>query len=197
MAERLRNLRQRDWAIIAIILTVAAGAAWWYFMYQPTQDRIAVLEVEIDELEAEVARGEAARRNLPDLREAVARLEVDRRRFLSEIPNERELASLFASLRETAVQTGVTFDAYNAPSVDDGNIDDVTELTFDFTTQGTYPETVAFLRALEDLQRFTQIESVDLTLDDEANPGDPTIGASYEFRVFVYTGEDPGESDNL
>lgn len=197
MVERLRNLRQRDWAIIAIILTVAAGAAWWYFMYQPTQDRIAALEVEIDELEAEVARGEAARRNLPDLREAVARLEVDRRRFLSQIPNERELASLFASLRQTAVDTGVTFNAYNSPSVDDGNIDDVTELTFDLTTQGTYPETVAFLRALETLQRFTQIESIDLNLDDDTNPGDPTISASYEFRVFVYTGEDPGESENL
>ncbi len=197
MVERLRNLRQRDWAIIAIILTVAAGAAWWYFMYQPTQDRIAALEVEIDELEAEVARGEAARRNLPDLREAVARLEVDRRRFLSQIPNERELASLFASLRQTAVDTGVTFDAYNSPSVDDGNIDDVTELTFDLTTQGTYPETVAFLRALETLQRFTQIESIDLNLDDDTNPGDPTISASYEFRVFVYTGEDLGESENL
>jgi len=197
MVERLRNLRQRDWAIIAIILTVAAGAAWWYFMYQPTQDRIAALEVEIDELEVEVARGEAARRNLPDLREAVARLEVDRRRFLSQIPNERELAALFASLRQTAVDTGVTFDAYNSPSVDDGNIDDVTELTFDLTTQGTYPETVAFLRALETLQRFTQIESIDLSLNDDTNPGDPTLSASYEFRVFVYTGEDPGESENL
>lgn len=197
MVERLRNLRQRDWAIIAIILTVAAGAAWWYFMYQPTQDRIAALELEIDQLETEVARGEAARRNLPDLREAVARLEIDRRRFLSEIPNERELASLFASLRETAVQTGVTFNAYNAPNVDDGNIDDVTELTFDLTTQGTYAETVAFLRALETLQRFTQIESIDLNLDDETNPGNPIISASYEFRVFVYTGEDPGEGGNL
>jgi len=197
MVERLRNLRQRDWAIIAIILTVAAGAGWWYFMYQPTQDRIAALEIEVDELEAEVARGEAARRNLPDLRDAVARLEVDRRRFLSEIPNERDLAALFASLRATAVQTGVTFEAYNAPNVDDGNIDDVTELIFDFTTQGTYPETVAFLRALENLQRFTQIESVDLTLDDEDNPGNPLISADYEFRVFVYTGDDPGESENL
>ncbi|MEM7738195.1 MAG: type 4a pilus biogenesis protein PilO [Deinococcota bacterium] len=197
MLNSLRNLKQRDWAIIAIILTVLAGVAWWYFIYQPTLDRIAVLEDEIARLETEVARGEAAQRNLPALRETVARLEVDRRRFLSEIPNERDLAILFSSLRSNAEATGVTFSEYTSPSVDEGDIDNVQELTFDFTTTGTYTETVAFLQLLENLQRFTQIEAVDLSLDNDLNAGDPEISANYTFRVFVYTGDDPGESETL
>ncbi|MEM6428254.1 MAG: type 4a pilus biogenesis protein PilO [Deinococcota bacterium] len=197
MLNNLRNLKQRDWAIIAIILTILAGVAWWYFMYQPTLDRIAVLEDEITRLEVEVERGRAAQRNLPALREAVARLEVDRRRFLSEIPNERDLATLFSSLRSNAEATGINFSEYTSPTIDEGNIENVQELTFNFTTTGTYNETVAFLQLLENLQRFTQIEAIDLSLDDDLNAGDPEISTNYTFRVFVYTGDDPGESETL
>jgi hypothetical protein len=68
----LRNLRQRDIAIILVVLTVIGGVLWYFYMYQPSQDRIAELEADIVRLETEIRRGEDARRNLPDLRLAVA-----------------------------------------------------------------------------------------------------------------------------
>jgi type IV pilus assembly protein PilO len=88
----LRNLRQRDIAIILIVLTVVAGVLWYFYMYQPSQDRIAELEADIVRLETEIQRGEDARRNLPDLRLAVALLEEERRVFLSQLPTESQVA---------------------------------------------------------------------------------------------------------
>src|SRR5690606_5329792 len=73
------KLRQRDIAIIAIVLSLVAGAIWYFYVYRPTQDRITQLESDIARLDVEIRRGEDARRNLPDLRLAVAQLEEDRR----------------------------------------------------------------------------------------------------------------------
>ena len=44
----LRNLRQRDIALIMIGLSVVVAALWWFFLYQPTQDRIAQLQERAD-----------------------------------------------------------------------------------------------------------------------------------------------------
>jgi len=82
----LARLRQRDWAIIFIVLAVVGAGLWYWFMYRPTQDRIAELEAEIARLDTQIERGEAARRNLPALRLAVAELEQDRREFLTQLP---------------------------------------------------------------------------------------------------------------
>src|SRR5690606_19475305 len=96
------KLRQRDLAIIAIVLSLVAGALWYFYMYRPTQDRITTLEADITRLDTEIRRGEDARRNLPDLRLAVAQLEEDRRIFLSELPRESDISGLIDQLRTSA-----------------------------------------------------------------------------------------------
>src|SRR5690606_35273531 len=101
------NLRQRDIAIIAIVLSLAAGALWYFYMYRPTQERIADLENRISLLDIEIRRGEDARNNLPDLRLAVAQLEEDRRVFLAELPTESEIAGLIDQLRVSAADASV------------------------------------------------------------------------------------------
>nr|MBA2666374.1 competence protein [Trueperaceae bacterium] len=80
----LQNLRQRDIALILVVLTIVGGVLWYFYMYSPSQDRIAELEGDIQRLDTEIRRGEDARRNLPDLRLAVALLEEERRVFLSQ-----------------------------------------------------------------------------------------------------------------
>jgi len=166
----LRNLRQRDWAIIFIVLSILAGVLWYFYMYKPTQEQITVLEDDIARLDIEIRRGEDARRNLPDLRLAVAQLEEDRRVFLAELPRESDVAGLIDQLR----------------------IQDVRPIGFSVATQGTFGDTMTFLSRLEELQRFTKIQQVGLNLEDNTST-DPTINATYAFTVYVYTGADPGE----
>ncbi|HEX7002127.1 MAG TPA: type 4a pilus biogenesis protein PilO [Trueperaceae bacterium] len=185
------KLRQRDLAIIAIVLSLVAGALWYFYMYRPTQDRITQLEADIARLDTEIQRGEDARRNLPDLRLAVAQLEEDRRIFLSELPRESDISGLIDQLRTSASDSDVLVQRLSQGSANE-QIQEVRPIGFSVATQGTYADTMSFLGNLEGLQRFTKIGNVSLSLEDNAS-SDPMLNASYDFTVYVYTGEDPGE----
>jgi len=185
-----RNLRQRDIAIIAIVLSLVAGALWYFYMYRPTQDRITDLENSISLLDIEIRRGEDARNNLPDLRLAVAQLEDDRRVFLSQLPTESEVAGLIDQLRLSAADSSVIVQSLSQGSAQEA-IQDVRPIGFDVATFGSYGETMDFLTRLESLERFTKIRQVSLSVNDNTST-DPDLDATYSFTVYVYTGTDPG-----
>ncbi|MDZ7705013.1 MAG: type 4a pilus biogenesis protein PilO [Trueperaceae bacterium] len=184
----LSNLRQRDWAFISIGITILIGVGWYFLLFQPTEERIVELRDEISRLELEIQRGEAARRNLPELRLAVAQLEEDRLDFLSQLPRESEVAQLLIQIRQIATDSGITLNSINRGS-QSNNIQGARSIGFNISTSGTYPETLAFLQSLESLQRFTKIEQVSFS-GGGADSDDPEISSNYTFSVFVFTGED-------
>lgn len=190
MSFNLRNLRQRDIAIILIVLTVIAGVLWYFYMYQPSQERVAELESEIVRLETEIRRGEDARRNLPDLRLAVALLEEERRVFLSQLPTESEVAGLIDALRTSAEAAGVRINGFGQ-STAQSDVQQVRAIGFNVATDGTFFDSMGFIDSLENLQRFTKLNSVGLSVSDEAV--DPLLNTSVGFTIYVFTGADPGE----
>ena len=187
----LRNLRQRDIAIIVLVLTVIAGVLWYFYMYQPSQDRIAALEADIQRLDVEIRRGEDARRNLPDLRLAVALLEEERRVFLSQLPTESQVAALIDALRTSSEAAGVTIRSFSQGTAQSG-VQDVRAIAFNVSADGRFVESMGFIDLLENLQRFTKLNTVGLSLAADDSE-DPDLNTSVGFTVYVFTGADPGE----
>jgi type IV pilus assembly protein PilO len=191
MSVNLRALRQRDIALILIVLTVIAGVLWYFYAYRPSQERIADLEANITRLETEIRRGEDARRNLPDLRLAVALLEEERRVFLSQLPTESEVAALIDSLRNSSEATGVAIRSFSQGSAQ-SNVQNVRAIGFNVAADGRFAESMGFLDLLENLQRFTKLNTVGLTLASD-DSDDPDLNTAVGFTVYVFTGTDPGE----
>lgn len=193
----LSNLRQRDIALIVIVLTVLLGVAWFFYMYQPTGERIDELQVQIDQLNADIVRGETARDNIATLRAELERAQVERSAFLAELPRESEIASLLNQLRLGADAAEVQFESVNQSGGAGEQIQDVRPIGFSVSTQGEYPETMSFLNILESLQRFTKIRQVGLNVEDDGIDN-PNLNATYDFTVYVYTGsaaDDPVGGD--
>lgn len=187
----LRNLRQRDIAIILIVLTVIGGVLWWFYLYQPAQDRIAALEADIQRLDVEIRRGEDARRNLPELRLAVALLEEERRVFLSQLPTESQVSNVIDDLRRSAEAAGVVVQSFSQGGASE-NIQNVRPLGFTVAATGSFGETMDFLGVLEGLQRYTKVNQVGLSLSSD-DSADPELSTNVGFTVYVFTGTDPGE----
>ncbi len=187
----LRNLKQRDIAIILIVLSIVGGLLWYFYMYQPSQDRIVALENQIQQLDLEIRRGEDARRNLPELRLAVALLEEERRVFLSQLPTESQVANVIDSLRLAAVDAGLSLDAFAQTGASE-NIQDVRPIGFSVNGNGTFGETMSFIGVLEGLQRYTKLNQINLSLEDN-DRADPFLNSDIGFTVYVFTGTDPGE----
>lgn len=188
----LKNLRQRDIALIIIALTVLLGALWYFYMYRPTLERIEVLNGEIADLDVQIQRGELARANLPELREAVAQAEEERRAFLAELPRESEVAQLLNQLRVAAAGSGVVFESISQGGAQGEDVQGVRPLGFSVTTEGTYGETLNYLETLESLTRFTKLRQVSLTLEDDGAI-DPSLRTTYTFTVYVFVGDDFGD----
>ena len=186
----LRNLRQRDIAILAIVVTIIAALLWYFYMYRPTQDHISSLQNDIAQLETQIQRGEQARRNLPDLRSAVAQLEQDRRNFLAQLPKESDISGLIDQLRTSAAASKVTVNSFGQGS-GQASVQDVRPIGFTVATTGNFTDTMDFLGKLEALQRFTKIHQVGLNVQGNST-SNPDLNASFNFTVYVYTGKDPG-----
>ncbi len=191
MMPKLRNLRQRDVALLVLAATVLGAALWYFYLYKPVQTRISGLEDEITQLDLQITRGEAAQANLPILREAVEELKADGRAFLEQLPRENNIAALIDELKDGAESASVTLDAISRGSGGE-EVQDVRPIGINISTQGTYAQTMTFLETLETLRRFTKIGQVDLSLQDEGVL-DPALSATYTFTVYVFTGEDPGD----
>lgn len=186
----LRNLRQRDVAIIAIVISLIVALIWYFYMYRPTQNKIAGLQSDITQIETQIQRGEQARRNLPNLRAAVAQLEQDRRDFLAQLPKQSDISGLIDQLRASAGKSGVTVNSFSQGGAS-SHVQDVRAIGFNIATTGDFVQTMDFLGKLESLQRFTKIHQISLSAHGN-NTSNPDLGASYGFTVYVYTGKDPG-----
>lgn len=185
--------RGRDLAILALALSLAAGLLWWTYMYNPVQERIAVLESEIARLDSEIALGERARANLPELRETVAQLEQERLVFLAQLPNESEIAELIVLLQDAAGRSEVVIEGINRSSGSQSDITGVRPIGFSLSAAGTYAQLMDFLQEVEALQRFTLINQVGLSLAGSDQHVDPPLSGSIAFTAYVFVGEDPGD----
>ncbi len=187
----LRNIRQRDIALILIVLTIVGGVLWYFYFHVQSQERIAGLEADIQRLDVEIRRGEDARRNLPELRLAVALLEEERRVFLSQLPLESQVANVIDDLRIAAEEAGVAIVSFSQGGAS-ASIQNVRPIGFTVASSGTFVDVMGFVGVLEGLQRYTKINQIGLTASAD-DTSDPDLASNIGFTVYVFTGADPGE----
>lgn len=188
----LKSLKQRDISIIIMVFTLLLAGLWYLYMFKPVQSRISELKSRKVELEAQIKKGEKAKADLPNIKEDLVRLDAEFRAFLSELPDKDEVASLIKTLRQEANGTDITLESLSQSRANLSDIEGVRPIDFSLSTKGKYGSTMSFLSNLENLKRFTKVKQVGLNVDSK-DSDNPDITASYEFVVYVYTGETPEE----
>lgn len=186
----IRNLKQRDISIIIMVLTITLAGFWYMYMFRPTQTRISELQDRKVDLEAQIKKGEQAKRILPQIREELVRLDSEFRAFLSELPDKDDVAELIKTLRHRANSNDITLESLSQSKSNITDIEGIRPMNFSLSTNGKYNATMSFLNSLENLERYTKVKQVSLSVDRKDSE-DPQITAGYEFIVYVYTGENP------
>jgi Tfp pilus assembly protein PilO len=188
----LRKLKQRDITIIVLVVTVLLGVLWYFYMFNPTKDRIATLETENADLQAKIEVGEAAKANLPLLEEQLLQAQADKADFLATLPKESEVADLVTTLRQSALDSQVELTSISQGGAGSDVIQDVRSISFNVATSGDFGETMTFLDTLENLKRFTKVNQVGFSLDGEGIDN-PDLNTTYDFNVYVYTGAETAD----
>ena len=189
--KRALKLSSRNLALLALVGALLAALLWYFYLYTPTQLRVAELTAQNQLLATDILRGRAARANLPELRAQVAELRAERDVFLSQLPEQNDVAELLDQLRSAARGAGTSLTGLQNAGTPSEVVPGVRLLNFSLATQGNYERTIAFLRALEALPRFARVQRVGLNATTGADAGaDPSLDATYDFTVYVYTGVD-------
>jgi Tfp pilus assembly protein PilO len=189
-----RKLKQRDITIIVLVVTVLLGVLWYFYMFRPTQDRIAQLGTEIQELDEQIKTGEAAKANLPLLEEQLLQAQADKADFLATLPKESEVADLIMTMRTSAGDSGVELTSIAQGGAGDEAIQDIRSISFNLATSGNFGNTMTFLDTLEKLKRFTKVRQVGFALEGEG-VNDPNLNTTYDFNVYVYTGSETADPE--
>lgn len=185
MQSILSKLKQRDIALISIAITVLLAMAWYFSMYQPLTQQIADQKIVRDDLQAKVDEAIAASNALPQLRESVAKLEVQKETFLRSLPPQAQVANLVQELQSNIFASGVQLDSIaQAAGADAGLPAGVKSLTVTMALKGGFEEVYALLDSLENMQRYTTINTLSLSVA-EGKTMNPELGL--QLGVTVYT----------
>jgi type IV pilus assembly protein PilO len=166
----LARLGQREWALIAMVLTLLVALLWYFLLIVPLQQETALVRQEIQSLIPERDKGRRAQRALPELRAAIATLQAERQAFLRALPREERLAQVLSEILGEANRSGVVVRSFTR-SPTSAPVPEVRAVNLALSLEGPFPETFVYLRRLEGLSRFSSLSGLNLSVQSqELNP---------------------------
>lgn len=167
----------------AFVALSAVGVGMFYYYYEmPARAEIVSREVTLKALKADVAKGQATERKLPEFRAQVEELE-DRLAGLSEVlPEEKDGAELLRQMQATAVQSNLVIKTFKPSPVVTKQLHSEWPITLEL--DGTYHNLAQFFDRLGKFARIVNITNLTVK-GREKSDGRATISASCVATTFV------------
>ncbi|GEM48777.1 type 4a pilus biogenesis protein PilO [Deinococcus cellulosilyticus] len=183
------KLKQRDIALISFAATLLVILLWYFMMYQPKGDEIASKQLEKDSLQTQLDRARAAAARLPQLRLEVAQLEEEKQAFLQQLPETLQFGNFLQDLRQIVVDSGSTLTRISPVQGTQGNLPNgVVPMNVTMTLDTTFPGLLSVVSAIQSLQRFSTINSINLSVDQPSTTtnSNPSIDATLVITVYTF-----------
>ncbi len=151
--------------IIFFVILIVVLILFFRFSYSENQNKIARLKKNLDSLQIEVQKTEAAKARLPELQAKIARLEIEWEKAKTMLPKQKELPSLIQQISNSGAKAGVSFSLFK-PS---GPLEkkDYSEIPVQIKVVCGYHQLGRFLSNLGNLPRIVNVPSVKITPGNE------------------------------
>jgi type IV pilus assembly protein PilO len=168
----------------ATLSLLGAGVFWnWYA--KPVQDTIDQRQTQLATIRADIDRGLATARSLPEFRREVAALEAQLDRLRPVLPDEKDVGDLLRRIQGMATQSDLTIRGFAPQAVATKQM--YAEWPIGLQLNGTYHNLGSFLERVSKFPRIINVTSIHIkAMDakDGANSGD-TISADCTATTFV------------
>lgn len=178
----LARLGQREWALVAIALTVVVALLWYFLLIAPMRQETESVRQEINALIPERDKGRQAQRALPELRATIAELQAERQAFLRALPKEERLSQVLNEILTEAIRSGVTVRSFTR-SPTSAPVPEVRAVNLALSLEAPFPETYAYLRRLEGLSRFSSLSGINLSV--QGQDVNPLLSTSLTLTLYV------------
>src|SRR5688572_2688061 len=168
-------------AAFAVLGLGAAGAFYnWYA--QGAQQAIEAQQAQLTSLHAEIDRGHAAEKRLPEFRRELASLEAQMGRLRAVLPDERDVADLLRRVQGMATQSSLTILGFTPQAVAKKNL--YVEWPIGLKLEGTYHDLGGFLERVSKFPRIINVGDLKVKALDKS-PSGASITAELTATTFV------------
>jgi len=163
-------------------LSLAAAGVFWNWYARPAQASIATREATLATLRADINRGLATARRLPEFRTELAELETQLDRLRPVLPEERDVGDLLRRVQGMATQSNLTILGFTPQAVATRQLH--AEWPIGLELEGTYHDLGAFLERVSKFPRIINVNAITIQAKQNATDAS-TITARCTATTFV------------
>jgi type IV pilus assembly protein PilO len=177
---------------VGVFVAIGAGliAAFWNFHAQAKGASIAERETRLATIRAEIDKGLATARRLPEFRKEVAELEAQLERLKSVLPEEKDAADLLRRIQGMATQSNLTIRGFTPRAVTTKKLHAEWPITLQL--DGSYHNLGGFLERVSKFPRIINVNGITIKARDKQTEAS-TISTECTAMTFVLTDASTGK----
>ncbi|HET9917494.1 MAG TPA: type 4a pilus biogenesis protein PilO [Candidatus Binatia bacterium] len=144
-------------AILAVVIILAA-ALYYSFLHVPLGDQIAKLADSVEIAKNEKLAKSQKASSLPRLRQDLARLDLELKKAVAQLPDRKEVADLLSSISARAQSAGLDVLVFRPRA--ETLQEHYAEVPVDITVKGNYHEMIDFFDHVGRLDRLINIDNI-------------------------------------
>jgi len=169
--------------IVAFVLLAAVGCGVFFYYYEmPARADMTSRQQQLQALRADINKGLATARKLPEFRSQVADLETRLAGLKAVLPEEKDAADLLNRMQTVAAQSNLTIKSFKPGATVTKQLHAEWPITLEL--DGTYHNLATFFDRVGKFTRIVNISGLDVRGKDKPEPNS-TISASCVATTFV------------
>ncbi len=180
----ISRLSQKSQLVILGLLVLALCGVFYIYMIRPLQAELADLDLEIQNLEAEVAAGQGVRDQLQELKQAVQEQQA-RLSFLRQVlPEKKQTAEIIRQVQQMAVDSNLKINSFTPRAT--VNNDFYEDWPIMISLEGNYDSLGTFFERVGAFTRIINVDNINMKAIDDDASRDRTLSATCTATTFVY-----------
>jgi type IV pilus assembly protein PilO len=179
------SLNKLPWyaqVLMFVALAAAGVVVFWTYYASPARESIKQRQAQLATLRAEVDRGRATARKLPEFRRQVAGLEGQLESLRAVLPSDQDVADLLRRVQAMATESNLTIRGFTPQAVAKKELH--AEWPFGLRLEGTYHNFGTFLERVSKFPRIINVNNIKLEARD-AQTAAATVGIDCTAMTFV------------
>jgi type IV pilus assembly protein PilO len=155
------SLNKLPWygqVLMFVALSVVGGVVFWTYYASPTRDSIKERQQQLATLRADVERGRATAKRLPEFRSQVKDLEGQLELLRAVLPSDQDVADLLRRVQAMATESNLTIRGFTPQAVAKKQMH--AEWPFGLQLEGTYHNLGAFLERVSKFPRIINVGNI-------------------------------------
>ena len=165
-----------------VALSAVGCGAFYYYYEMPVRAEMATRQAQLGGLRADITKGLATARKLPEFRAGVADLEGRLQNLKAVLPEEKDAADLLRRMQTVAAQSNLEIKSFKPSPTVMKQLHAEWPITLEL--QGTYHNLALFFDRVGKFTRIVNITGLDLKAKEKPDPN-ATITATCVATTFV------------